>query len=87
MPYFNDFLILTPMSAFRGHFVVVRGYIMLGSSRDFLWTFLNDPFVKEFQLFIDILTSQFQVLKPLYAIFNSLILAYIVAFRGHFEVI
>ena len=64
MPYVNDFIILTPMSPFRGHFVVVRGYIMLGSGRDFLWTFLNDPFMKEFPLFLDILISQFPVKNP-----------------------
>ena len=87
MPYFIDLQILTPRSAFRGHFEVIRGHIMLGSSCDFLWTFINDPFVKEFKLFLDILISQFQVKKPLQAILNSLILASIVAFRGHFEVI
>ena len=42
------------MVAFRGHFEAVRGHIKLGSSSDFILTFLSDSFVKELQLFLDL---------------------------------
>ena len=76
MSYFNDFLILTPMPAFRGHFEAVRGNIMLGSSCDFLRNFLSDPFVKEFQLFPVILLSQFHCICITYGAFHDLKYSY-----------